>query len=59
MGTSSVWDIRRNDIPACVALYEARGVTPDEARVMIRLQDDPSEIMGLIKTWKITMPPAG
>ena len=51
----SVWDLKRNDIKGCVDLYDKQGVSPDEARVMIRLQDDPAELLKIMKTWKRKM----
>lgn len=53
---SSVWDLERNDVQSCVALYEsrvARGATvsPSERRAMIKLQDDPKELLKIMAGW--------
>lgn len=48
----TIWDIDRNDIAACRAYHDALGgITSDEARVMIRLQDDPAKLKIEMRTW--------
>lgn len=49
----SVWDIDRNDVAACVEFYRLYGVTEDEGRVMLQLQDDPAELERIMRDWKI------
>lgn len=52
---TSVYQIPRNDIPAAVALYEARGsLTGSELAVLLQLQDDPGELLELCTNWNIT-----
>lgn len=53
----TVWDLDRNDVPGCVALHETRkarggNITPSERRVMIKLQDDPKELLQLMTDWE-------
>lgn len=49
----SVWDIPRNDVAACVAFYSARKgkITAEEMSVMLRLQDDDTELLELAESW--------
>jgi hypothetical protein len=49
----SVWDLPRNDVAACVAFYRAKGgkITAEEMQVMLRLQDDDTELMRVSVDW--------
>lgn len=47
-----LWDIPRNDIEACRRLWMERDVTPDDWRVMLRLQDDPAQLIAAEKRWR-------
>ena len=49
----SVWDIPRNDVAACVAFYRARKgkITAEEMSVMLRLQDDDTELLRIAEKW--------
>lgn len=49
---NTVWDLPRNDLAACEAYHEAHGATPDDVRVMLKLQDDPTELMRIVATWE-------
>jgi hypothetical protein len=54
----SVWDIPRNDVAACVAYYKSRGaVSGEELSVMLKLQDDDTELLELAQAWKTSGPP--
>jgi len=58
----NVSDLPRNDVAACERFYRARGklgIESDEAEVMLRLQDDPSELEAKMMKWKIRDPIAG
>lgn len=55
---SSVWQLQRNDAKACVAYYDEHGVTSDEYRVMLMLQDNASELLALSVDWKVRKPPS-
>jgi hypothetical protein len=49
---TSVWDIDRNDVDACVRYRDAKGaVTTDEMAVMIKLQDDPTALVEIMREW--------
>lgn len=49
---TTIWDLGRNDVDACIAYrQEHGGVTSDEARVMVRLQDDPTKLLDEMKAW--------
>ena len=50
---SSVYSLPCNDVDACRKLYEQRkrdsgGVTSDELRTMLRLQDDSARLEGIV-----------
>lgn len=52
MPATRLIDIPRNDVAACVAYYQERGqIRADEARVMLKLQDDPTELREVMKDW--------
>lgn len=42
---TSVWDIPRNDIEACLRFWASRRITGEEWRTMLQLQDDPAELI--------------
>lgn len=48
----TVWDLPRNDVQACVRFYESHGVTSEEMAVMLRLQDDDTELLAIAADWK-------
>jgi hypothetical protein len=53
---ASVFTVPRNDIAAARAFYEAKGhLTDDEVRVLIKLQDDPSDLRAAMKaeSWEV------
>lgn len=50
--TGSVWDLPRNDVEACHKFWQAKQITGEDWRVMLRLQDDPKELIGASKKWK-------
>jgi hypothetical protein len=47
----SVYDLPRNDIPACRRFWLARDIGPEEWRVMLRLQDNPQRLIDAAKAW--------
>lgn len=49
---TSVWDLPRNDIAACRLFWLEREVSGEEFRVMLRLQDDPTQLIVAAKLWK-------
>lgn len=51
---ATVWDLPRNDIAACRAFWDSHAITPEEWRTMLRLQDDPAELIAAAKTWTPT-----
>lgn len=58
MPPSSVWDIDRNDLQACLDYYNSRGsITSGEARVMLQLQDEADDLLGVMRTWEIVQRP--
>lgn len=53
----SVSDIPRNNVAACIAYARKhKGVTPDEAHVMVMLQDDPTELLKVMAKWPSRSP---
>lgn len=50
----SVWQVPRNNISAVSAFLASIGgeASPDEVSVLLQLQDDPEELMALIRDWK-------
>lgn len=46
----SVWDLERNDVEACIRYMDLVGtMTSEDVMVMLRLQDDPSELIAIMK----------
>ncbi len=48
---STVWDLPRNDVEACHRFWQGHEVAADEWRAMLRLQDDPAELIAAAKHW--------
>lgn len=47
----SVYDLPRNDIPACRRFWLAHDIAGEEWRVMLKLQDDPQRLIDAAKAW--------
>ncbi len=47
----SVWDLPRNDIPACRRFWLTHEISPEEWRVMLRLPDNPQRLIAAAKAW--------
>ncbi len=54
-----MWELPRNDLAACEALYRRRKgrISPDEMSVMLRLQDDHTELLELALKWESEFQP--
>lgn len=53
MVAKTVWDLDRNDIAACIEFHDEHpSMTSEEIRVMVKLQDDPAELMEIAKGWR-------
>lgn len=51
---TTVTAVPRNNIAAATAFYEKNApITSQQARVLLRLQDDPAELLNLMATWEV------
>lgn len=52
MTAKTVWDLPRNDIAACIEYHDKHpDMTPEEIRIMVKLQDDETQLMEITKGW--------
>jgi hypothetical protein len=51
MAANSVWDIPRNDIDAVREYVTTHQVSGDDWRILLKLQDDPTQLMEQSKSW--------
>ena len=55
----TIFDVFRNDLDAAERYYKERGsITTEEYRLLLKLQDHPSELEKRSRNWIVKKPPS-